>query len=90
MVDLSNMHGCVKKLSLTIIAITLHYIFALSHNASTLRRKVIAFYRYCSRLIETVIASYSNRSRRIGNIIAFYSYGSDNMTKAIMCNAVMF
>jgi hypothetical protein len=70
----------------TVIAITLCYIFALSLNASTLWRKVIAFYNYCFRLIETSIASYSYRSRLIENVIAFYSYGSDNMTKAIMCN----
>ncbi len=50
------------------------YIFALSQNASTLWRKVIAFYSYCSRLIEIVIASYCYRSGLKGNITAFYSY----------------
>jgi hypothetical protein len=75
----------------SVIAITLRYIFALSHNASTLWTKVIAFCSFRSRLIETVITSYSYRSRLIGNVIAFYSYDSDNMTKAITCNnAVTF
>jgi hypothetical protein len=72
------------------IATTLHYIFALSHNCSTLWRKVIAFYSYRSRFTETVIASYSYRSRLLGNFNAFFSYGSDNMTKAITRNAVTF
>jgi hypothetical protein len=43
----------------SVVAITLRYTFALSHNASTLRRKVIASYSYRSRLIEIVIASYT-------------------------------
>jgi hypothetical protein len=46
----------------SIIAIILRYVFALSHNASTLRRNVIASYSYRSRLIEIVIASYIYRS----------------------------
>jgi hypothetical protein len=66
----------------------LHYIFALSHSASTLWRKVIAFYR--SRLMETIIAFYSYCSGLIGNIFTFYSYGSDNMMKAITYNGVTF
>ncbi len=45
---------------------------------------------YHSRFMESVIASYSYRSRAIGNVIVFYSYVSDNVTKAITCNAVMF
>ncbi len=61
-----------------------------SHNASTLRRKEIVFHSYRSRLVETAIASYSYCSRPIGNISALYSYDSDNMTKAITCNAVTF
>jgi hypothetical protein len=73
-----------------VVVITLRYVFSLSHNASALRRKVIAFYSYRSRFMETVIASYSYRSRLIGNVIAFYSYSSDNITKAITCNAVTF
>jgi hypothetical protein len=40
--------------------------------------------------MESVIASYSYCSRPIGNVIAFYSYVSDNVTKAIKCNAVTF
>jgi hypothetical protein len=38
----------------------------------------------------TVIASYSYHSRLVGNVIAIYSYVSDNMTKAITCNAATF
>ncbi len=49
------------------------YIFALSHNALTLWRKVIAFYIYRSRLLEIVTASDSYRSVLIGNVIALYS-----------------
>ncbi len=41
----------------SVIAITLHHIFSLSHNASILWRKVIAFYRYRSRLMGIVIVS---------------------------------
>jgi hypothetical protein len=81
---------CEKAVNMTVTAITLRYIFALSHNASTLWRKVIAFHSYRSWLMGTVIASYSYHSRLIGNVIAFYSYVSDNMTKAITCNAVTF
>ncbi len=39
--------------------------FALSHTASTLRRKVSASYSYRSRLIEIVLASYSYRSVQV-------------------------
>jgi hypothetical protein len=86
--------GCVKN---TIkkplqqkIALTLQYIFALSHNASTLWRKIIAFHRYRSRLSETVIAFYSYCARLMGNVIPFHIYGSYKMTKAITCNAIKF
>jgi hypothetical protein len=41
-----------------VIAITLRYVFELSHNASTLWRKVISSYSYRSGLIEIVSASY--------------------------------
>ncbi len=44
----------------SVIAITLCYISALSHNSSTQWRKVIAFDSY--------------RSGLMGNVIAFYSY----------------
>jgi hypothetical protein len=67
---------------------TLH--FELSHNASMLWRKVIAFYSYRSRLMEIVIATYSYRSALVENAIALYSYCSENMTQAIMCNNVTF
>jgi hypothetical protein len=40
--------------------------------------------------METIIASYSYRSRFIRNVRAFYSYVSDNMSKAIACNAITF
>jgi hypothetical protein len=66
------------------------YSFALSRNASTMLRKLIVFYSYCSRLMETVIASNRYCSMLMGNDIAFYCYFSDNMTKAITCNAVTF
>jgi hypothetical protein len=63
-----------------VIAVTLRYIFEFSHNASTLRRKVIAYFSSCSRFIEIVIASYSYRYKSllpiIGIVIAFYSYRS--------------
>ncbi len=39
-----------------VIAITLCYIFVLLHNASTLRRKVITSYSFCSGVIGIVIA----------------------------------
>jgi hypothetical protein len=55
----------------SVIAITLRYVFALSHNASTLKRKVIASYSYCSGLIEIGIAPYSYRSGLIGIVLAF-------------------
>jgi hypothetical protein len=72
------------------MAITLGYIFAFSHNASILWRKVIAFYSYRSRLMEMVIASYSYRSALVGNDVTCYSSRSQNVTKAIMFNAVTF
>jgi hypothetical protein len=60
----------------TLIAITLRTILALSYNAVTLRRKVIASYSYCSELIEIFIASFSDHFGLIGIIIAAYSYRS--------------
>jgi hypothetical protein len=59
------------------IAITVCYFFALSHNASTLRSKVIASYSYRSGLIEIVIAFYSYCSGLIGIVIADNSYRSE-------------
>jgi hypothetical protein len=58
----------------SVIAIMLHYILELSHNASTLG-KVIASFSHRSGLIEIVIASFSYRSSLIGIIISF-SYRS--------------
>ncbi len=53
--------GCVRKSRLhdryKVLAIMTHHIFVLSQNASAPWRKVIAFYSYCSRLMEIVIAS---------------------------------
>ncbi len=43
------------------------YIFALSHNPSTVRKKVIPFYSYHSKLTE-IVTSYSYHSRLIGNV----------------------
>jgi hypothetical protein len=61
-----------------VIAITLRYIFALSHKgkASTLERKVIAYNSYRSGLIELVISSYRYRSGTTGIVTASYSYRS--------------
>ncbi len=53
-----------------VIAIILSYVLELSHNASTLKRKVIASFSYRSGLIKIVIASYSYRSSLIGIIIS--------------------
>ncbi len=48
-----------------VIAITLRYVFALSYNALTLWRNVIASISYRSEHIRDVIASYSYRSKLI-------------------------
>jgi hypothetical protein len=71
---------CVKRLSIkrySVIALTLCYIFALLHKASTLWRKVIAFFSYRFRLMEFVTVSKSYRSG--ANVIAFYSYCPEKM-----------
>ncbi len=75
---------------MSVTAITLRYIFALSLHDLTLEKCTAFLLPYRSRLMETVIASYGYRSLLMGNAIAFYSYGCDNMTKAITCNAVTF
>jgi hypothetical protein len=49
-------------------------IFALSHNASTLGRKVITFFGDRSVLIEMFIASCSCRYGLIGIVIASKSF----------------
>jgi hypothetical protein len=58
------------------------YGYALSHNASTLRRKVIASFSYRSGLIESLTASYCYHSDLIGIVIADNSYRS-NVFKAL-------
>jgi hypothetical protein len=61
----------------SVIAITLRYIFELSHNASALRRKVITSLSYHSGLIfEIIIASYNNRFSLLGIVVDSYSYRS--------------
>jgi hypothetical protein len=80
--------GCVESCQhdrYSVIA-TPCYIFAFSHNASTLKKSYHFSYR--SRLMESIIASYSYRSGLIGNVIPFYTFVSDNITKAITCYAV--
>jgi hypothetical protein len=74
---LNQCHGCCSKSGLicrhlkrySVLAITLLYVFALLHNASTLKRKVMASYSYRPRLIKIIITSYSNHSGLIGTII---------------------
>jgi hypothetical protein len=51
--------------TLSVIAITLRYIFALSYNVLTLWRKIIASISYRSEHIGAIIASYSYRSKLI-------------------------
>jgi hypothetical protein len=67
---------CAEVGTKSVIAITPCYVFTLSLNALTLRRKVFASYSYRSRLIEIVIASYNYRFGTIGIVIAAYSYRS--------------
>jgi hypothetical protein len=64
----------------------LRYSTALQH----FREKLSLFIVIALRLLENIVASYTYRCGLIRNIIAIYSYGSDNMTKAITCNAVPF
>ncbi len=66
----------------SVIAITLRYDFALSHNASTLSRKVIASFSYRSGFREIVIAYYSYRSSLIVIVISSFSYRS-KVTKSL-------
>jgi hypothetical protein len=53
------------------IAITLHYVFALLHNALYLRRIVITSNSYCFRLFVGIIASDSYRSELAGQRYCF-------------------
>jgi hypothetical protein len=57
--------------------------FALMNNASTLSRKFITFYQYCSEFIEANIASSSYRSWLIGITIDSFSYHSGNILTVI-------
>jgi hypothetical protein len=74
--------ACDDKLSVngrqqnrySVIAITLYYVYDILHNASILRRKVIASFRYRSGLIEIVVASNGYQSNLIGIVIGSYSY----------------
>jgi hypothetical protein len=59
----------------SIKVITLHYIFAPTHNASTLWRKVNAF-DSCYRFLELSLWAHWKRF--------------DSLTKAITCDAVTF
>jgi hypothetical protein len=70
------------------VVIMLCYILALSHNASTLWRKVTDFYSYHSRLTEIVITSYRHCSGLTGNVIAFIVI-TETMFKVITWNAVI-
>jgi hypothetical protein len=66
-----------------VIAIMLRYVLELSHNASTLWRKVIASFSYHSGFIEIVVPSYSYRPSLIGIVIASSTYRS-NVTKSLL------
>jgi hypothetical protein len=69
-------------------AIRLRYVFALLHNASTLRRKVIAACSYRSELIEVVIASYSYRSVPIG-IVSLLTHYRSKIIISLLLHIVM-
>jgi hypothetical protein len=58
----------------SVLAITLRYVFELLHNASTLRRQVIASYSYRSGLIEIIIASYRYPFDLTRIVIVSHSY----------------
>ncbi len=55
------------------LGIMSRYVFSFSHNASILKRKVLASYSYRSGLIEIVVASYSNGSGLLGIVTAYNS-----------------
>ncbi len=58
--------------TLSVTSIMLHYVFALSDNALTLWRNVIAFVSYRSEHIGAVIASKSHRSKLLNKRYCFY------------------
>jgi hypothetical protein len=68
-----NEHKKTEVGTLNVIAITLRYEFALSHNAFILDGIVIAFSSYRSAYIGPVIASYSYRSDVIHQRYCVYS-----------------
>ncbi len=76
---------CQRQEFYSVIAITLRYVFALSHNALKLRRKGVACFSYRSGLREIVIASYSYRSSLKGIVIAYYCYRSTRYSFLKLC-----
>jgi hypothetical protein len=70
----SNLQTEVSTLS--VIAITLRYVFALSYNILTLWRNVVASISYCSEHIGADIASDSCRSKLIDQRYRFSVFGS--------------
>ncbi len=58
--------------TLSVIAITLRYVFALSYNVLPLWRNVIAFIRYRFKHIVAFIASHRYRSKLINQRYCFY------------------
>jgi hypothetical protein len=57
---------------LSVIALYLRYVFALSHNSLTLLRSIITSNIYCSGHIGAIIASYSYCSKLIDQRYCFY------------------
>jgi hypothetical protein len=74
----SQMTRGLRQKRYSVKVIMLHYIFALSHNALTVRRKAIASYSCCSGLIEvlSLLLVIALESDLIGIVIASYSYHS--------------
>jgi hypothetical protein len=60
--------------TLSVIAITLCYVFASSYNALTLSRNVIASISYQSEHIGAVITSYNYHLKLIDSIVISISY----------------
>jgi hypothetical protein len=58
--------------TLSVIAITLRYVFALSYNALTLWRNIIASVSYRFEHLEAVIASYSYCSELVDKCYCSY------------------
>jgi hypothetical protein len=57
---------------LSVIALYLRYVFALSHNSLILLRSIITSNIYCSGHIGAIIASYSCCSKLIDQRYCFY------------------